>query len=352
MPSPRSVLSASVPTAASRALAHREQRHRRRVLLGLATLLLLGLSPVFGHHLLGTVPWLPASQQHAWLFCLVTLHHLLVPVHELLHWLLYAGVAYAVIDRTRALRRHRSLMRALVVEQAAPGSAVARAAVCVGLDPARVRVVAGLPNPAFTTGWWRPRVYVARNLPDRLPTAELEAVLAHEAAHVHRRDPLRLFALRTLSLVLFWLPALSRLVADLADECEIAADDAAAATHALPLASAILRMSGATAQSLDPAVGFQRADLFARRVQRLAGEEIAPGTRISRRSLGAATGALVVVWMSGVMVLHPLLPASDPNAPPAHCDHHEDGLLTHLFCRGFVMGALPEDCPHSATASH
>lgn len=338
--------------SAPRSLVQREQRHRRRVLLGLAALLLLGLSPVFGHHLLGTVPWLPASQQHAWVFCLVTLHHLLAPVHDVFHWLLYAGVAWAAVDRTRAAWRHRTLMRALVVESAAADSAIAQAANVVGLDPTRVRVVAGLPNPAFTSGWWWPRVYVARDLPDRLPREELEAVLAHEAAHVCRRDPLRLFVLRTLSLILFWLPALSRLVADLADESEIAADDAAARTHALPLASAILRMSGVPSQSLDPAVGFQRSDLFARRVQRLAGEDTTVGTNISRRSLGAATLALVAVWMSGVMVLHPLLPASDPNAPPAHCDHHEEGLLTHLFCRGFLVGSMPEDCPHSPTAPH
>ena len=34
------------------------------------------------------------------------------------------------------------------------------AACAAGLAPERIRVVEGLPNPAFTAGWYAPRVYV------------------------------------------------------------------------------------------------------------------------------------------------------------------------------------------------
>ncbi len=331
-------------------LVAREQRHRRRVLLAVAALLLFSVSPVFGHHLIGAVPWLPASQEHAGIFCLVALHHLLAPVHGIFHWLLYLGLAFAAGDRARAAWRQRAVMRALVIEPVVPTSAFAEAARRAGLEATRLRVVAGLPNPAFTSGWWRPRVYVARDLPERLAPDELEAVLAHEAEHVRRRDPLRLFVLRSLAQVLFWLPALGRLVADLADEWEIAADDAAARTHALPLASAILRMAGADAGSLEPAVGFQRADLLARRIRRLAGEDASVGTHVSRRTIGAATAALVAVWLSGVMVLHPLLPPDDPATSPAHCSHPDGWAITHIFCRGVGPGPLAENCPHAVLA--
>ena len=334
------------PTAILSPLVRREQRHRRRVLLALAGLLVLSISPVVGHHLIGAVSWLPASQQHLGVFCLVALHHLLAPVHNVFHVLLYAGLAYAVLDRTRAARRHALVMRVLTVEPMPVDSAVLLAATRVGLDPARVRVVEGLPNPAFTTGWWQPRVFVARDLPQRLSLDELESVLAHEAEHVRRRDPLRLFILRFLAGVLFWLPAIRRLVADLADEAEIAADDAAARTHALPLASAILRMAGADLGTPDPAVGFQRSDLLTRRIRRLAGEDALVGTHVSRRSIGAAAAALVAVWISGVMVLHPLPTPGDPTAPPSHCTHHGAWPVSHLFCRGFRAGSLPADCPH------
>jgi Zn-dependent protease with chaperone function len=339
---------ATVPTAILPPLVRREQRHRRRVLLALAGLLVLSISPVVGHHLIGAVSWLPASQQHLGVLCLVALHHLLAPVHTVFHLLLYAGVAYAVLDRVRAARRHAVVMRALTVEPTLLDSTFFAAVTRAGLDPARVRVVQGLPNPAFTTGWWHPRVFVARDLPQRLSPDELVAVLAHEAEHVRRRDPLRLFLLRSLAGVLFWLPAIRRLVADLADEAEIAADDAAARTHALPLASAILRMAGADLGSPDPAVGFQRTDLLARRIRRLAGEDAFVGTHVSHRSISAAVAALLAVWISGVMVLHPLPTPDDPAAPPPHCTHPGAWSVTHLFCRGFRVGHLPADCPHSA----
>ncbi len=331
-------------------LVRRESRHRRNLLLALAGMLVLSISPVLGHHLIGTVPWFAASEAHLWVFCLVALHHLLAPVHGVFHLLLYAGIAFALVDRTRAARRHSAVMGALTAEPPRPGSRIARAATRVGLDPARLRLVEGLPNPAFTSGWWHPRVFVARDLATRLAPDEFEAVLAHEAAHVRRRDPLRLFLLRSLAAMLFWLPAIRRLVADVADEAEISADDAAARTHALPLASAILRMAGADVGPPDPAVGFQRADLLERRIRRLAGEDAQVGTHVSGRSIGGAAAALVAVWLSGAMVLHPLPSTGDPSDPVAHCTHPHAWSVSHLFCRGVRLRGLPDACPHLLNA--
>lgn len=50
---------------------------------------------------------------------------------------------------------------------------------------------------AFTTGLLFPRVYLTTRAVKLLEPAEQKAVLAHEQAHVHRRDPLR-------SLILAW----------------------------------------------------------------------------------------------------------------------------------------------------
>ena len=325
-------------------LVRREQRHRRRVLLSLAVLLLLSISPVVGHHLISTVPWLSASQQHLGILCLVALHHLLEPVHTVFHTLLYAGLAFAAFDRMRAAQRHAHIMRALPLETPPAGGAVHLAASRAGLSAGRIRVVDGLPNPAFTTGWWRPKVYVARDLAQRLTQDELVAVLAHEAEHVRRRDPLRLFGLRALAGVLFWLPTIRRLADDLSDEAEITADDAAARQHALPLASASLRLAGANVDATEPAVGFQRTDLMVRRIRRLAGEDASVGTRVSGASIGAAGTALVMAWASGLMVLHPLVPAGDPLS---HCEHRGSWAITHLFCPGLQAASTPGECPHT-----
>ena len=326
-------------------LVRREQRHRRRVLLSLAVLLVLSISPVVGHHLIGAVPWISASQQHLGVLCLVALHHLLEPVHTVFHTLLYAGIAFAAFDRLRAALRNAHIMRALPLETPSVGGAVHLAASKAGLSAGRVRVVDGLPNPAFTTGWWHPKVYVARELSQRLTPDELVAVLAHEAEHVRRRDPLRLFALRALAGVLFWLPTIRRLADDLSDEAEITADDAAARQHALPLASAILRLAGANVDATEPAVGFQRTDLMARRIRRLAGEDASVGTHVSSASIGAAGTALVMAWASGLMVLHPLVPAGDPLS---HCEHRGSWAITHLICPGLQAVSPSGLCPHTA----
>lgn len=254
--------------------------------------------------------------------------------------------------------RHARAMRELPVARVSPLSPLGIAAARAGLAVSRVRAVNGLPMPAFTSGWLAPRVVVAADLPERLSADELAAVLAHEAAHVRRRDPLRLFALRALASLLFWLPVLRRVAADLEDEVEIMADDAVPGALALPLASAVLKL-GAGEQALAGTVGFQRADLLPRRIRRLAGEDVAATTHTSTRSLLGAVAALALVWSSGVMVLHPLADTHatththaghDATHDPAHCDHPREAPFAHLFCRSVWLGApSPEDgaCTHS-----
>lgn len=322
-------------------LVRREQRHRRHVLLGLAMLLVLSISPVFGHHVVGAATWLPASLQHLGPLCMVALHHLLAPVHGAFHLALQAGLAYAVIDRTRAAWRHARTMHALDVTPARADARLTHAVHAVGFDIDRVHVVRALPNPAFTSGWWAPRIYVSHTLPTQLGADELEAVIAHEVAHVRRRDPLRQFAWRTLAGVLFWLPAMRRLAEELADESEILADDYAAQERALPLASAILRMAGANVGPLGLAVGFQRRDLLERRVRRLAGEDAAVEFQVPRRSIVGAALVLLAVWTSGVIVLHPL-PTADHDSN--HCVHSGAWQLSHLFCNH--AQAVGDPCPH------
>ena len=318
------------------------------LLSAIVAALLLGITPVLGHHVLGAVDWLSADQQHFAIFCLVALHQLLAPFHDFAHWLLYAGVAYAVVERGSVFWRHRTVMRALPQSRVRDDAPLGRAAHRAELHAERLRSVIGLPMPAFTTGWLRPRIVVAADLHLRLTAEELTAVLAHEGVHLRRRDPLRLFALRTLASMLFWLPVVRRVAADLEDEVEITADDEVAQHLALPLASAILKLGGGTA-AVAATVGFQRADLLPRRVRRLAGEDAFAKSNTSSGSLLAAAAALLLTWGSGLMVLHPLVDPADPTATgPAHCDHPRSSAVSHLFCRGWVLGpdGAASRCPH------
>jgi hypothetical protein len=324
----------------------------------------LSTSPVFGHHLATQADALLAGYDHVANLCLIALHHLLAPVHFVFHWLLPAGVAFAVWDRWKARSGVSRTLAALDARGASPTEPIGTAAARVGLSLADVRVVDGLPNPAFTAGFWRPRVYVAAKLPDRLDAPQLEAVLAHEQAHVARRDPLRLSLLRFLAYTLFYIPALRRLAADLTDVAEIDADDAAASrVSPLVLASAILTLAewrsepplpGVTPLPSGSSVGFQllapfqRVDLLERRIRRLAGEDAEVATHVTRRSLSAAGAVLAAVVLSGVMMVHPL-PAAEAVAgqPAPHCRHEGESAFTHLFCLGWRARADGAPCPHT-----
>lgn len=328
--------------------ARRGEGRRRLLLLAVCTLLLLGVGPVFGHHFADGLEHGLRGRDHLGALCLIALHEILRPVHLLYHALVLAGLLYAGWDRARAASRMRAVLAALDARTPAPGDAFWEAALAAGTDPRRVCVVRGLPSPAFTAGWLRPRVYAAESLAERLSAEELAAVLAHEGAHAARRDPLRLSALRFLVLTLFWLPALRGLADDVADEAEVRADDRAARGRPLALASAILALAGwrRPPAGLPDGVGFaQRADLLDRRVRRLAGEDPPPASHVTRRSLLGAALALGLVWTSGAVMAHPL-PADDAGHHALHCDHPGLAALTHLFCFPASHAAERGVCPH------
>src|SRR5690349_14967794 len=87
------------------------------------------------------------------------------------------------------------LLRAL---RSAGRQALAQRALARSLAASRVREVGGVTvirgdvPSAMCAGLRRPRIYVTQAALDVLPPRELDAVLAHEAHHRARRDPLRL----------------------------------------------------------------------------------------------------------------------------------------------------------------
>lgn len=352
----------------ARPLLRREQSRRRAVLLGIATLILLGTSPVFGHHLASQAEVLLAGRDHVFNVCLIALHALLAPVHGVFHILLILGLVFATSSRVRASIRARRTLSAL------PSSALHRvdaafrhATERAGVSQSAVRVVEGLPVPAFTAGLLRPRIFVAANLVDILNDEELTMVIAHEGAHAARRDPLRLWWLRFLGDTLFYIPALRRLAGDMADEAEVAADDSAAVTisgGATMLASAIVKLASwkngrAPGELLTvDVVGFYRADLVERRVRRLLGEDAPVGTHVTARSLSGAIAMLGLAMLSGLIMAHPLaagtvapsaqeLESPGSKAPPGHCYHRDGMAISHLFCLGFFRHVDSAHCPHT-----
>lgn len=335
-------------------LLERERTHRRTTLSGVALLLLFMTSPVFGHHIADPVSAWLAGRDHFLMLCVVALHELMEPVHRAFHILLAAGLAYAIFDRVRAVMRLRRTVRIIAPAAVGRGSAIFAAAEAAGVDPKHVRRTSAPGAPAFTTGLLRPVVYVSDRLASELSASELRAVIAHEDAHRRRRDPLRLTVWRFLGCALFFLPALRALVEDMADEAEIAADDAAASSagvEPLALASALIAIAERYRAGLPipSAVGLLGRDLLDRRVRRLAGEPVPVASHLSRGKLVTALLVVAMAWISGVLVAHPMPPvARDPVATAPgwenHCSWHRSSAFSHLFCRGLAVGG---PCPHA-----
>ena len=330
------------------AVARAERRHRLAVCLSLAAVSLLAFGPVLSHLAPEHTRALIAGYDRVGAICLDVMHAMLAPVHGLFHVLLGTGLAWATWDRGRAWMRQRAVLRMLPGAAPAPADPFARAARASGIDPERVVVIDGLPTPALTVGLVTPHILVARALAHQLSAPELAAVLAHEAAHLRRRDPLRVFLLSFLARTLFWLPLLGRLSDDFLEDTEIRADDHAAGTRSggtdpdrsLVLASALVTLAGAYRPHpvAEPGLGCHPAaapDLLARRVRRLAGEATTVRPRTTPSGALAAFVALMIAWLSVLPVLHPAPVATE------HCLHGSQRLTALPVCR----------CSHGDSAS-
>lgn len=147
-----------------------------------------------------------------------------------------------------------------------------------------------------TMGAWAPRVLVS----DRLDPAILPAALAHEEAHVARRDPLQLLLIELGALV---LPAgLARQIREgFVSAADEVCDDAAAA-HVGPLAVAEALLGVARAVPLQGALGLVCGGLERRVCRLLSG--VAPPGRCRAPLLGAV--ALVLLGTGAILGAEPL----------------------------------------------
>lgn len=164
-------------------------------------------------------------------------------------------IALALRSAARQLRDYRCFLHALAV---------------VGvrhISGMPVRIVDSPTPEAFCAGLLRTRIYLSSAADAMLTSAELEAVIAHEAHHARRHDPLRILLVGILADALFFLPALRRLNSRYEELAEVAADEAAVGSvgDPAPLAAALLRFGerggpgvvGIAAERVDHLLGDQ-----------------------------------------------------------------------------------------------
>ena len=183
----------------------------------------------------------------------------------------------------RAVRGHqrsqRALLRRLEVIDEVRALAVT-AHIFVGERP-----------QAFCVGLLRPRIFLSSGAIAILDKRELAAVLAHEAHHASRRDPLRVLVARVLADALFFLPIMRHASVRYEAMAEMAADEAAVLRcgDGCALASAML--------TFDERAPAGTVGIAAERVDHLLGQS--PRWQLSLSLLAAAVATIAAVATLG-----------------------------------------------------
>lgn len=210
-----------------------------------------------------------------------------------------AGLAWQ-LARVRRLRRSCVVMTGHDLR----GASTLRRAVRTGRR-ARLCWCEELVGPAML-GFGRPIVALPRTQADRLTARDLEQVLLHELAHVHRRDDWIALAEHVLVALMWINPAAHWVSRGLSVSREMSCDDWVIRQTAEPIAYARCLTAVAAlrarphGESLVAGVAGSRRALR-RRVLRAADIRIRPGVRLTRAAFGLvplATGMLGVAILA------------------------------------------------------
>jgi beta-lactamase regulating signal transducer with metallopeptidase domain len=158
----------------------------------------------------------------------------------------WAMVSLMLIARRvwRAARFRRSVLAKARPAEPRVAAVVVRIARSLAVAPPRVLVTRGATGGAAVIGVRDPILLLDAEILHRLDAQELEGVLAHELAHVARRDNLVAWAVAVMRDIAFFVPGAGWAVRALHREREAAADQDAVAVTGRPaaLASGLLNV--------------------------------------------------------------------------------------------------------------
>lgn len=236
------------------------------------------------------------------------------PAHSWTWWLgvLWLGLAALMLLRLSggAWLTRRWVLRASPAPEAWLGT-LAGLAPRLGLArPVRLAVSRAVTTPV-AVGIFRAAILLPPALLTRLPPRELEALLAHELAHIRRHDFLWNLVQMLAEALLFFHPAVWWLGRQIREERELAADDLAATALGEPLllAHALARLETLRTEHATPAArpwapAAHGGSLY-RRVRRLVGRGRGRGGR-ARVMVGA--GAVLLAAVTAWLALKPASP--------------------------------------------
>lgn len=216
-------------------------------------------------------------------------HRLSYPVANLDAWLVLALAAAGLVVGARVVLG--------AVREAAAARGFQRRLDAQEPTPLKGALVIRDERPqAFCAGLLNPHVYISSGAVAVLDERALNAVLAHEAHHARRHDPLRVAVGRVLARALYFVPGLGELVRRQQDLAELGADESA--MNAAPENRSALARAMLTFADSFPASGSVGVD--PRRVDHLLEEP--PSWRFPTLLCLAAAGAIGLVAAIAVLV--------------------------------------------------
>jgi Zn-dependent protease with chaperone function len=216
--------------------------------------------------------------------------------------------AWAGVVGFRALRRANGVRRARETADRAlrTGSPTAplvllaeRLAEQLRVPAPRVAVVDHCPGGAYVVGSRRPVLVLGDDLAHRLDHEELEGVIAHELAHVRRRDNLVASLVGMVRDLTFFIPGGGWALRQLHRERELAADQVAVAATGRPgaLASGLLKVLEVQKDERYVCATLAPSGTLVSRVEILVGDTppVGPLRRVAETAAVAAVCLLAIV---------------------------------------------------------
>lgn len=182
---------------------------------------------------------------------------------------------------------------------------------------ARIAESSLAPAP-LTLGWVRPVIVVPGGLADALNDAQLSSMLAHEAAHVRRRDTLIAILQQLASAAFWWNPFVHSVNRRINRLREQLCDDFAALQpgHGVALAQALVRVAEWSAARAAPSPLtnglLEDGSDLEERIRRLTDDDRTISNRLNGKSFAVLGGFGLVL---GALLLLPILRADEGELP-------------------------------------
>ncbi len=241
------------------------------------------------------------------------------------HLILIAGwLAGALIALARLgaawLRLKRSLAHAEPVANATLATDIAALSIHARIESPALSTLDDLTSPIAATGR---RILLPSWAVELLERDQLRAMLAHETAHIARRDPEWKLAIAAWC-ALFWFVPLARLARKRLDEVAEISCDAWAAVHlgdgrslAECLAECAERGVGGTDLDLVPAMASRESPLLRRIDYLIAGVPMNTESAGARAGFAAAAALAIAAFVLPGVSLNPASAQGAPPSPPA-----------------------------------